>query len=104
MSTTWIVAAALGLGFLLLSYWGSSHGPTQTGPAQVISKKLELSRAGTRWSDNWNRLVSFRLLDGEIIELYVTRQEFEEIQEGQQGQLTWQKENLTSFDVSEMGG
>ena len=87
-----------------LIFWGIPalinriKGPS-TAHVTVISHRLELSKVGGAWySDNWNRLVTFRLKDGSDLELYTTKQTYETIEDGQTGQLTWEQENLLYFD------
>ena len=73
-------------------------GPS-TAHVTVISHRLELSKVGGAWySDNWNRLVTFRLKDGSDLELYTTKETYETLVDGQTGQLTWEQENFLHFD------
>ena len=69
-----------------------------TGPATVVSHRMEPGKFGSRYTDNWNRMVTFRLSDGTELELYVTQSEYAELTDGQQGQLTWDKDILIHFD------
>lgn len=76
-----------------------SRGKEMTGPATVVSHRLELGTGGGGYgADNWNRLVTFRLTDGNELELYAIREDYEKLEDGMTGQLTWQKENLLHFD------
>lgn len=84
--------------FFLLYYHFSTNGPVMTGPATVVSRRLELSQAGGRWSENYNRLMTFRLSDGSELELYVSREAYEVLKDGEMGQLSWQGDQLTCFD------
>lgn len=83
--------------------WGisalfSRNKGKMTAHATVVSHRLELGIGGGMYGDNWNRLVTFRLIDGSEIELYTIRQDYETLVDGQSGQLTWEKENLLHFD------
>lgn len=49
-------------------------------------------------TQGWNYLVTFRLSDGDEIELYVSQEEFKLLKEGLTGQLTWHKDTLSSFE------
>lgn len=80
---------------LLFSHTG---GKNLTGPAMVVSRRMELAKVASRHANNWNYLVTFRLSDGEELELYVFEQEYDKLTEGLTGQLTWCRENLSSFD------
>ena len=87
--------------FFLLYYHFSTKGTTLTGRATVVSHRLELGKGGGRYGDNWNRLVTFRLSDGDELELYVDRQAYELLKDGQTGQLTWEKDQLRCFDTDD---
>ena len=81
-------------------------GPELTGPATVKSHRVAQGNyrgnAPTRYQGNtrgnWNYFVTFTLTDGEEIELYVGEGEFKALKEGTSGQLTWQGNQLRSFD------
>lgn len=75
-----------------------SRGKEMTAPATVVSHRLELGIGGGMYGNNWNRLVTFRLSDGSELELYAVREDYELLEDGTSGQLTWQKENLIHFD------
>ena len=78
------------------------RGP-MTAYATVLSRRMELSKMGGYWSDNWNRLITFQLKDGSEIELYVSKEEYETLQDGQSGQITWDEDTLTFFDPDRSG-
>lgn len=69
-----------------------------TAHATVLSRRMELSKMGGHWSDNWNRLITFQLKDGSEVELYVSKEEYETLQNGQSGQITWEDDTLSYFD------
>lgn len=81
----------------------SGRGHTLTGPATVASRRVEHARfSGGRYNgQNWNYLVTFRLSDGEELELYTGKSEYRQLKEGLCGQLVWHKENFISFDFDE---
>lgn len=81
----------------LLVYAITSRPKIVTGPATVDSHKLEYSKAGGRWSHNWNYLIIFRLSDGDTLELYTTEAEYQTIQDGQTGMLFWDGNQLMDF-------
>lgn len=87
------------LGFVFLA-WQTAGGKVLTGPATVVSRRVEAAKAaGSGWGNNsgWNYLVTFRLAGGEEIELYVFKEQYQELTEGLSGQLTWHKETLSGF-------
>jgi hypothetical protein len=53
---------------------------------------------GSKWADNYNRLMTFRLNDGSELELYVSKEAYTVLQDGETGQLVWQGDQLRSFD------
>jgi hypothetical protein len=53
---------------------------------------------GSKWADNYNRLITFRLSDGSELELYVSQEAYAVLADGETGQLTWQGDQLTCFD------
>ena len=83
---------------VMLVYHFASQGHTLTGTATVVSRRLELSKLGSKWADNYNRLITFRLSDGSELELYVSKEAYEVLADGETGQLTWQGNQLTCFD------
>ena len=87
----------------LTVYHIRSNRPFCTGPATVVSRRMELARfsAGSKdaKTNNWNHLVTFRLNGGEEIELYTSGEEYQSLEEGLSGQLTWNGENFVNFDI-----
>lgn len=69
-----------------------------TAHATIKSRRVEYSKIRRKWSDNWNRLITFQLKDGSELELYVSKEEFETLKDGQSGQITWENNILTYFD------
>ncbi len=85
-----------GFGSLLLRQWLINRKPTLTGVATVVSRRTELARRPTR-SQGYNYLVTFRLRDGDEIELYTAQEEYKQLKEGLTGQLTWHHQNFCDF-------
>ncbi len=84
--------------FFLLYYHFSTNGPEMTGTATVVSRRMVTAKTASRWSDNYNRLMTFRFSDGSELELYVTQEAYAVLQDGETGQLIWQGDQLMSFD------
>ena len=94
-----LFAALIGGGFIaMLIYYFASRGHEMTGTATVVSRRLELSSLGSKWADNYNRLITFRFSDGSELELYVSKEAYEVLPDGETGQLVWQGDQLVSFD------
>ena len=92
--TGFFACAVLGL----VVYGIANRKRELTGPAQVVSHRMELGIGGGWYGDNWNRMVTFRLGDGTQLELYVTKEEYETLTDGEKGMLTWDKGILIHFD------
>ena len=75
----------------------SRGGKEQTSTATVKSHRMEMARVPTPES-TWNYLVAFTLADGKEVELYTLEAQYKELQDGQNGTLTWEGENFLSFD------
>ena len=95
-----VIILAVLFAVLLLVYHITTNGPTLSGTAQVLSRRVEPAKvSGGRYTGGqWNYMVTFALADGEELELYVTQDDFRELKEGLRGFLCWQKENLLSFE------
>ena len=94
-----IFIALVSIGFLaMLIYHFASQGREMIGSATVVSRRMEVGQLGGKWADNYNRLITFRLSDGSELELYVTKEAYAVLQDGETGQLVWQGNQLCSFD------
>ena len=80
----YILAGLIVVCFVILTipYMGSKH---LTGPATVVSKQVEYGRFAGKHSSSWNYLVTFRLCDGEEIQLYTFEKPIQNAQRGNQG-------------------
>lgn len=84
--------------FLALVVYGITNRPkVLTGPATVESHKVEVAKFGAKWSHGWNYLVTFRFSDGDTLELYTTEAEYQTIEDGQHGMLSWDGNQLMDF-------
>lgn len=84
--------------FFLLYYHFSTNGPVMTGRATVVSRRMVVAKTASRWGDNYNRLITFRLGDGSEQDLYVSQEAYAVLADGETGQLSWQGDQLTCFD------
>ena len=73
--------------------------PEQTASATVLSRKVDTNYSLTKSDSSWAYLVTFRLDNGEEIQLHVTETDFKKLKEGTSLSVTWQGENLTSFII-----
>lgn len=82
---------------LLLRQQKSNSAPEYVGVATVVSKRMEPGRYHGKWSSGWNYLVTFQV-GNDIIELYISEAEYQELTEGLTGMLRWQNEFFRHFD------
>lgn len=72
--------------------------PEQTASATVLSRKVELTNQITNYQESpWLYLVTFRLENGEDLQLQSTEKAYSELKEETQWTITWQGEELVSF-------
>ena len=74
-----------------------SRGKEQTAEAMYLSRRLASARFPTQGS-TWDYLVTFRLADGRETELFVTEEVYRTMTPGMNGTLTWQGDELISFE------
>jgi len=87
------------IGFIaMLVYYFTSQGKELIGTATVVSRRMDVGQMGGKWADNYNRLITFRFSDGSELELYVTKEAYAILQDGETGQLVWQGDQLLCFD------
>ena len=87
------------VGFIaMLVYHFLSQGHQLSGTATVVSRRMEVGKMGGKWTDNYNRLITFRFSDGGEMELYVSKEAYTVLQDGESGFLVWQGDQLLSFD------
>lgn len=96
----YILIGALLLFFLLYHHF-STNGPVLTAQATVVSRRMEIGKMGGKWADNYNRLITFRFSDGSELELYVSKEAYAILEDGDTGQLCWQGDQLTSFEAQD---
>ncbi len=97
MSIT-LLALLAGFGFILAMQVYENSKPMLTGQATVIQRRVEVAKRPT-FRNGYNYLITFRLSDGEEIELYATEYVYRQLAEGQTGQLTWQSDNFREFST-----
>lgn len=72
----------------------------QTEQATVVSKRLSSARFPTQGS-TWDHWIKFTLAEGQEFELLADEALFEVLSEGQTGILSWQRDTMLSFEVTE---
>lgn len=73
-------------------------GKEQSAAATVKSHRMEMARVPTPGS-TWNWLVTFTLADGKEVELHTLEDQYNELKDGQTGNLTWEGETFLSFEL-----
>lgn len=72
--------------------------PEQTASATVLSRKVTRTNEITMYQESpWLYLVTFRLENGEELELKTAEETYSTLKEGLAGKLTWQEGRLVSF-------
>lgn len=93
-----------GFALMLLIYHIRTNKPVLTGPASIVSRRVEVGKVASfsyGGGASWNYFVTFRLNGGDEIELSVGEQEYRELKEGLSGQLCWQGTDFRSFETRE---
>ena len=87
----------LPVGIFLIHHLLTRNKGIMTAQATVVSKTPELAiGSSTFGNNNWNYKVVFEAGSAEIV-LYAIRQDYDLLEPGMTGTLTWQKENLLEF-------
>ena len=95
---TIFLLAIIATPFLALIVYGILNRPkVLTGPATVDSHRVEHAKYGGIWSHSWNYLVTFRFSDGDTLELHTTLAEYQTLEDGQHGTLSWDGNQLMDF-------
>ena len=91
---------------LLLQQWHHNRRPTYTATATIVSRRTEpgkYMRSHTSsgipgGTSTINYIVTFRLSDGEEIDLFTGEAEYRILEEGLTGQLQWQGTDFRYFE------
>lgn len=94
--------AALAMGAWMLHWYLTRNKGRMTGFATVISRTPELGYGG-KWSSGWNYKILFEV-GSHTFPLYVLKSDYERLQEGMTGLLTWQEDNMLEFVPNEKEG
>ena len=94
---------------LLLQQWLHNRRPTYAATATIVSRRVEPGRAvRSRSSSGYkhtmstlNYIVTFRLSDGEKIELFTGESEYHILEEGLTGHLQWQGTDFRYFESND---
>ncbi len=80
--------------------WFYTRGDALTGRAVVISRRVGVAKyvARSTSGNGWNYLVTFRFSDGDELELYVSPEEYKQLEEGTSGTLVWHRDVLSYFE------
>ena len=100
------ILALVVIGRFIQQVIDTTGGHVLTGRATVVSKRVaegnyrNAQRNAKTWyvGSQWNYLVTFRLSDGEEMELHTFENEYRLLKEGMSGQLSWHKQNMTGFE------
>lgn len=76
--------------------------PEQTSRASVLSRKVDTCYSLAKSDSSWAYFVTFKLENGEEVQLKTTEEEYGKLKEGKTITITWQGDTLTSF-IIELG-
>lgn len=76
--------------------------PAQTAKAQVLSRQVDTCYSLEKTDSSWAYLVTFRLENGQEIQLHVTESDYKKMKEGLSPSITWKGDTLTSH-IIELG-
>lgn len=100
------ILALVVIGRFIKQVIDTTGGHVPTGRSTVVSKRVAEGnyRNAQRNAKTWyvgsqrNYPVTFRLSDGEEMELHTFENEYRLLKEGMTGQLSWHKQNMTGFE------
>lgn len=99
----YIPALVMGAYFLsgLVRLWRLRHLPEQTAQAEVLGKRISRQRYLTNKvrfprEPQYNHYITFRMA-GRCEEMLVPEEEFQKLEEGTRGSLTWKGNEYISF-------
>ena len=98
-----------GIAFLLLQQWLHNRRPTYSATATIVARRIEPGQAirsrsssGIRHTmSTLNYIVTFRLSDGEEIDLFTGEAEYHILKEGLTGHLQWQGTDFRYFESND---
>ncbi|OAS23874.1 DUF2500 domain-containing protein [Paenibacillus oryzisoli] len=96
-----ILAVGIFLSLIIksLSVWTSNNNaPIQDRYCKVVSKRIQLSEGSSNVNANTSYFVTFEFEDRSRIELWIGRQQFGYMIEGDRGNLTFQGTRFKEFD------
>ena len=76
--------------------------PEQTGRATILSRRVDTCYQLAKSDSSWAYLVTFRLENGEEVQLNVSESDYKKMKEGTSLSITWKGDALTSF-IIELG-
>ena len=95
-----LIAGSMILTFVLIEYqnWKKNNAPVQTARAVACYKDPEMRASIDGRNHTYIFYITFRTESGELLNLYMGRDEYYSIPEGAAGELTWQDKKLWRFE------
>ena len=90
-----------GFAFLLIRQFLINRKPTYIASATVVSRRRGPGKCGAKYASTWNHYVTFRLSDGDELELSLGETEFYALEPGMTGTLYWQDTDFREFETNE---
>lgn len=76
--------------------------PEQTSRATILSRRVDTCYRLAKSDSSWAYLVTFRLENGEEVQLNVSESDYKKMKDGTSLSITWKGDTLTSF-IIELG-
>jgi len=73
--------------------------PEQTSRATVLSRRVDTCYALEKTDSSWGYFVTFRLENGETLELKAAEADYAKLKEGTSLSIVWKAEVLTAFTI-----
>lgn len=75
----------------------NEQAPEQTAAATVLSRRVDTCYSLEKTDSSWAYLVTFRLENGEKMELKVAEEDYKKMKEGTSLSITWQGDGVIFF-------
>lgn len=96
-----LILLLAGFAFLLIRQFLINRKPTYLASATVVSRRRGPGKCGAKYSSTWNHYVTFRLSDGDELELNLGEAEFYALEPGMTGTLRWQDTDFREFETND---
>lgn len=96
-----LILVLAGFAFLLIRQILINRKPTYIASATVVSRRRGPGKCGAKYASTWNHYTTFRLNDGEELELSLGEAEYYALEPGMSGTLRWQDTDFREFETND---